>query len=255
MRKTALLLLLAGMACSAQVKKGKLVWEENFNGKTLDEKVWNFELGNGCPNICGWGNNERETYTKNNHRLENGHLVITTKKEGNLYTSTRITTAGKKEFQYGYMEARAKVATGQGIWPAFWMLGGNIAKVSWPAAGEIDILEYVGKDPGMVYTTLHTPSNHAGNALSKKTPFDKIEEGFHTFGVNWTKDAITFYVDDKAVYNYAPEIKNAETWPFDHPFYFIVNMAVGGYFGGPDVDDKIFPQEYWVDYIRVYSNE
>ena len=174
MKKIVLPLLLLGMACAAQVKKGKLIWEENFNGKTLDEKVWNFELGNGCPIICGWGNNERETYTKNNHRLENGNLVITAKKEGGLYTSTRITTAGMKEFKYGYMEARAKLATGQGIWPAFWMLGGNIGKVSWPAAGEIDILEYVGKDPGMVYTTLHTPSNHSDKALSRKTPFDKI---------------------------------------------------------------------------------
>ena len=254
MKKISAFLLLSSIICSAQVRKGKLIWEENFNGKTLDEKVWNFELGNGCPNVCGWGNNEREIYTKDNHRLENGFLVITAKKEGDTYTSTRITTAGKKEFKYGYMEARAKVAVGKGIWPAFWMLGSNIGKVSWPAAGEIDILEYVGKETDMVYTTLHTPSNHAGNALSKKTEFKNIEEGYHTFGVNWTKDEITFYVDDRAVYSYAPKDKTPETWPFNQPFYFIVNMAVGGNFGGPDVDDSIFPQEYFVDYIRVYSN-
>lgn len=255
MRKTAIAIaVLVAMSASAQVKKGKLVWEENFNGKKLDEKVWNFETGDGCPNVCGWGNNERQIYTKDNHRLENGHLVITAKKEGDTYTSTRITTAGKKEFKYGYIEARAKIPTGQGIWPAFWMLGSNISKVSWPLAGEIDIIEYVGKDPGMVYNTLHFKDRHGGNALGHKTAFPTIEEGWHTYAVDWTAEKIDFLVDDKVLFSYSQENKTQENWPFDQPFFILLNMAIGGNFGGPDVDDSIFPQEYLIDYVRVYSN-
>ena len=254
MKQLSVLLFLICLTATAQVKKGKLIWEENFDGMALNESAWNFELGNGCPDVCGWGNNERQEYTKTNHTLKDGKLVITTKKEGERYTSTRITTAGKKEFQYGYIEARAKLPVGKGIWPAFWMLGSNISKVSWPMAGEIDILEYVGKEPDMVYTTLHTQANHGEHASSKKTEFKDIEEGYHTFAINWTKDEITFYVDNKSVYTFAPKEKPVEVWPFNQSFYFIVNVAVGGNFGGPAVDDTILPQEYYVDYIRVYSN-
>lgn len=254
MRKITTILLLSGLAMTAQVKKGKLIWEENFNGKALNEKVWNYELGDGCPNICGWGNNERQIYTTSNHTLKDGKLIITARKEDDKYTSTRITTAGKKEFKYGYIEARAKLPVGQGIWPAFWMLGSNIKQVGWPLAGEIDILEYVGKEPHMVFTSLHTKDSHGETINTKKTPFANIEEGWHTYAINWTKDKIEFFVDDKSVYTFAPQNKTTEVWPFDQPFYFIVNVAIGGNFGGPAVDDKIFPQEYMVDYIRVYAN-
>lgn len=254
MKKAYLLLLLTGTIGTAQVKKGKLVWEENFDGKTLNESVWNYELGDGCPNVCGWGNNERQIYTKTNHRLEGGKLIITTKKDGDKYTSTRITTAGNKEFKYGYMEARAKLPIGHGIWPAFWMLGSNIKQAGWPLAGEIDILEYIGREPDMVYTTLHTKANHGDKANSKKTLFPDIEEGFHTYGVNWTAEKMEFFVDGKSVYTFVPENKSKEVWPYDQPFYFIINTAVGGNFGGPDVDDTIFPQEFIIDYIKVYSN-
>lgn len=250
MKKTVLLLLLCSASAFAQPKKGKLVWEENFDGGTLNEKVWNFELGD-----HGWGNNERQLYTKTNHTIKDGFLTITAKKEGDKkYTSTRITTAGKKEFKYGYMEARAKVPTGWGIWPAFWMLGSNIKDAGWPKCGEIDILEYIGREPHTVYTTLHTQATHGEHASSKKTTFENIEEGFHLYAVNWTKDQMEFFVDGQSVYIYAPENKNVDNWPFDQPFYFILNMAVGGNFGGPDVDDEIFPQEFIIDYVRVYSN-
>lgn len=254
MKKACLLLLLTGTIAMAQVKKGKLVWEENFDGKNLNESVWNYELGDGCPNVCGWGNNERQIYTKTNHRLEGGKLIITTKKDGDKYTSTRITTAGNKEFKYGYMEARAKLPTGHGIWPAFWMLGSNIKQVGWPLAGEIDILEYIGREPDMVYTTLHTKANHGDKANSKKTLFPDIEKGFHTYGVNWTAEKMEFFVDGKSVYTFVPPNKSTEVWPYDQPFYFIINTAVGGNFGGPDVDDTIFPQEFIIDYVKVYSN-
>ena len=254
MKNTLMLLLLSGMICTAQVKKGKLLWVENFDGKALNETVWNYELGDGCPNICGWGNNERQVYTTSNHKLEGGKLIITTKKDGDKYTSTRITTAGKKEFKYGYIEARAKLPVGKGIWPAFWMLGSNIKQVGWPLAGEIDILEYVGKEPDMVFTSLHTKDSHGETINTRKTKFPTIEEGYHTYGIDWTKDKIEFFVDGTSVYTFAPENKTNEIWPFNQPFYFIVNVAVGGNFGGPEVDDSIFPEEFIVDYIRVYSN-
>ncbi len=247
MRKIAFLLLIPVVGFS-QAKKGRLIWEENFNGKSLDEKVWNFELGD-----HGWGNHERQMYTANNHVVKDGMLIITAKKEGDKYTSTRITTAGKKEFKYGYMEARAKLPVGKGIWPAFWMLGSNIGKVGWPMAGEIDILEYVGREPHMVFTSLHTKDSHGNTVNTKKTNFENIEEGFHLYAVNWTADKIEFFVDDKPVYTFVPRDKSEEVWPFDQPFYFLLNVAVGGDFGGPEVDDSIFPQQFIIDYIKVYQ--
>lgn len=252
MDKILLFALISVSLCNAQTKR-KLVWQENFNGKTLDEKVWNYELGDGCPNICGWGNNERQIYTTQNHTIENGNLTIEARKEGDKYTSARMTTKGKKEFQYGRIECRAKLPTGKGIWPAFWMLGTNIAQVGWPKSGEIDILEYIGRQPHQVFTTLHTQDGHGDNGHSKKTEIAGIETGFHVFAVDWTKEKMDFFVDDALVFTYSPEVKNESSWPFDQPFYIIVNMAIGGNFGGPDVDDGIFPQDFTVDYIKVYQ--
>ena len=252
MKKVLILLFIANF-CLAQQTKRKLVWEENFSEPVLNESVWNFELGDGCPNLCGWGNNERQVYTTKNHEIKNGNLIIHAKKEGNSYTSTKITTKDKKIFQYGRMEARAKLPVGHGIWPAFWMLGQNISQVGWPKSGEIDILEYIGREPHMVFTTLHTQDSH-GNAINtKKTSFPNIEEGFHVFALDWTKDKMDFFVDDILVYTFQPEIKNENTWPFDKPFYFILNVAIGGNFGGPAVDDTVFPQDFIVDYIKVYQ--
>ncbi len=233
----------------------KLVWSDEFDGAELDTTVWNYELGDGCPNICGWGNNERQVYTRANHRLEDGNLVITARRDGDAYTSTRITTRGKQQFKYGRIETRAQLPVGQGIWPAFWMLGENISEVGWPLSGEIDILEYVGREPDMVYTTLHTAANHGDNASSKKTRFNDIEEGFHRFATEWTAEEIAFFVDDQLVYTFDPATRTEEVWPFDQPFYIRLNLAIGGNFGGPEVDDSIFPQEYVVDYVRVYAPE
>ncbi|WP_284652000.1 glycoside hydrolase family 16 protein [Flavobacterium terrisoli] len=246
-------LVFVSFASFGQPKGQKLVWQEDFNGTTLNEKEWNFEIGDGCPNICGWGNNEKQIYTKNNHMIKDGKLIINIRKEGEGYTSTRITTAAKKEFQYGRMEVKAKIPTGKGIWPAFWMLGSNIPKVGWPKCGEIDILEYVGREPDKVYTSLHTQDSHGNTINSKKTEFKNIEEGFHLYSIDWTKDKIEFFVDNQSVYKFSPDDKNENTWPFNQPFYFIINAAVGGNFGGHDVDNSIFPQEYLIDYIRVYQ--
>ena len=247
------LLILVATISFAQTNKRKLVWEENFNDKILNETIWNFELGNGCPNLCGWGNNENQVYTKENHKLENGNLIIEAKKEGVLYTSTRITTKSKKEFLYGTIEARAKLPIGTGIWPAFWMLGANISEVGWPKCGEIDILEYVGKEPDFIFTSLHTQDSFGNTINTKKTNIPNIEDGFHIYSIDWNKDKIEFFIDAVSVYTFKPDIKNENTWPFNKPFYFIINVAIGGNFGGPTIDNEILPQQFEIDYIKVYQ--
>ncbi|MDT0676571.1 glycoside hydrolase family 16 protein [Autumnicola musiva] len=233
----------------------QVIFEENFDGNELNMKHWSYEEGDGCPNLCGWGNNERQIYNREYLEVKNGKLIITAVKEGDKYFSGKINSKDKVEFQYGVIEVRAKVATGQGIWPAFWMLGHDIAEVGWPASGEIDIMEYVGREPNTVYTTLHYPAHHGENASSKKTKIENIEEGYHTFKTIWTADNIEFFVDGESVYNFVPEEYDEEHYPFRKPFYFLINMAVGGNFGGPEVDDSIFPQKYYVDYIKVTSLE
>lgn len=252
MNKFMIVLLVCGTILAQQTKR-KLVWEENFGGKSLNGKDWNFVIGDGCPELCGFGNNERQIYTETNHEFVKGNFVIEARKEGEKYTSTKITTKGKKEFLYGRIEARAKLPVGHGLWPAFWMLGANIDEVKWPKTGEIDILEYIGRDPHMVYTTLHTQDSHGNTINTKRTPFPDIEEGYHVYAIEWDKDKIDFFVDKKLVYTFNPEVKNEDTWPFNKPFYIIVNLAIGGNFGGPDVDDKVLPQKFLIDYIKVYQ--
>ena len=231
-----------------------LIFSEEFDGEELNPAIWNFELGDGCPNLCGWGNNEPQIYTKDNHEVKDGFLKIKAKHANGTYTSTRITTKDKFEFQYGRIEARIKLPTGQGVWPAFWLLGSNIDEVGWPQCGEIDIMEYVGKEPHRVFNSLHTQSSHGNTVNTKKTAISDIEEGFHIYTANWTNDKIEFLVDGESLYTYRPKPKNEDNWPFDQPFYMLLNLALGGNFGGPEIDNSIFPQEYLVDYIRVYKN-
>ena len=231
----------------------ELILEEHFSGNRLNETVWNYELGNGCPDLCGWGNNERQMYTKDNVAIKDGNLVLTAAFDGKNYTSGKINTKNKIEFKYGTVEVRAKLPTGQGVWPAIWMLGTNISEVGWPKAGEIDIMEYVGKNPHEIHTTLHTSDSYGESKNTKITTIPSIEEGFHVYKADWTKDFIKFYIDEVLVYTFSPELKNEDTWPFDQPFYLLLNLAVGGNFGGPEVDDSIFPQEFLIDYVKIYK--
>lgn len=231
----------------------EVIFEEHFNGDTLDTTVWNYERGDGCPDLCGWGNNERQIYSKNNVAVKDGHLVLMASYDGETYTSGKINTKDNLEFQYGIIEVRAKLAVGKGIWPAIWMLGNTISEVGWPKIGEIDIMEYVGKNPHEIHTTLHTPDSHGQSKNTKITTVKTIEDGFHLYKAHWTKDFIKFYIDDALVYTFSPELKNEDTWPFDKPYYLLLNLAVGGNFGGPEVDDTIFPQEFRIDYVKIYK--
>ncbi|TBW27111.1 family 16 glycosylhydrolase [Gramella sp. KN1008] len=236
---------------SSVTAQEKVIFVEDFNGESLDMSVWNYEEGDGCPNLCGWGNNERQIYDRDYVEVKDGKLVITAVKKDGEYYSGKINSKDKFEFKYGEIEVKAKLGTGKGIWPAFWMLGADIEEVSWPASGEIDILEYVGKEPGMVFTSLHTPASHGETINTKKTRIDGIEEGYHTYKAVWTKDYIEFFVDGEQVYRFTPEKYDDEHYPFRKDFYFLINMAVGGNFGGPEVDDSIFPVKYYIDHIKV----
>ena len=234
-------------------EKSSLIFSEEFDGASLNTSVWNYDLGDGCPNLCGWGNNERQLYSKENVTVKEGSLIITASKKDSKYYSGKIHTKGKFEFKHGIVEVKAKLPTGHGLWPAIWMLGNDIDSKGWPACGEIDIMEYVGKKPSIIYTSLHTSSSFGNTINSEKTSVQNIEEGFHVYTMKWTKEAIVFFIDSKKVYEYTPKDKNDKTWPYNKPFYMILNTAIGGNFGGPEVDDSIFPKDFEIDYIRVYS--
>lgn len=236
-------------------KAPQLVFEDHFESNELDMSQWNYELGDGCPDLCGWGNQERQIYNKENVSLRDGHLVITATKDSTRYQSSRITTKGKVEIQYGTIEVRAMLPKGHGLWPAIWMLGNDIDNNTWPGCGEIDIMEYVGREPHTIYTSLHTPDSYGDTINTEKTINTDIEEGFHTYKTDWNEERIQFYIDDELVYTFAPKIKNDKTWPFDKPFYLLLNMAIGGDFGGPEVDDSIFPQEFVIDYVKIYQSK
>ncbi|HYW94137.1 MAG TPA: glycoside hydrolase family 16 protein, partial [Bacteroidales bacterium] len=239
------------------VNSFKLVWSDNFDGADVNRDWWNFETG-----ATGWGNQELQDYTDGaNATIENGILKLTAKKvndnkQPGSYTSTRITTKSKKEFKYGRIEFRAKLPSGTGIWPALWLLGSNISSVGWPACGEIDVMEYVGYDPNRVHTTIHTPSSYGSSVNTNVLNLPDCEEAFHTYGMIWTERYMKFYIDsvDNIIYTYAPPIKNDQNWPFNQPLFLIMNVAVGGTWGGSmGIDNSIFPQTMEVDYVRVYQ--
>lgn len=242
--------------------KPTILWEDNFDGDKLDLNYWDFDVGAG-----GWGNNELQRYTRSNHKIEDGKLIIEAVKLSNgRYTSARIKTEAKIDFQYGRIEARIKLPRGAGVWPAFWMLGSDIKEVSWPDCGEIDIMEYVGKEPKNVHNNVHTPSRHDNlynsndpclekdidkNCYGRSFPQDKLLDGFNVYAVEWTQDAISFYFNDRLTYVYGPTTKNSKNYPFNKRMFLILNLAIGGTFGGEVKAETEFPQQLIVDYVRV----
>lgn len=232
-----------------------LIWSDEFDGNGLpDEKKWNFEVGKAMYN------NEPQYYTKdlNNIRLADGKMTITTLLENNngikKYTSARINTQGKFTFTYGRVEVRAKLPTGRGIWPAIWTLG---VSGGWPACGEIDIMEYWGHDPNTVAANVHTRDyNHTkGTGRGGKITYEKPFAGFHIYAVEWYKDRMDFYFDDKLYYSCKSKGEGVGEWPFFAPQYLIFNQALWNNWGEgqPGIDDTIFPQEFVIDYVRIYN--
>lgn len=237
----------------------QLVWFDEFNTDGApDNSKWNFEIGNGCPDLCGWGNGESQYYTdrEDNVIVENGLLKITAKKEsfqGFDYTSTRMTTKDNYEFTYGRIEVRAKLPEGGGTWPAIWLLGANIDTVGWPACGEIDIMEHWGHEPTKVSSATHTPSCSGGCADTSvgETIVTDYATEFHVYGLEWTENKLRFFLDDTFLYEYNPAVKDSSTWPFDNPHFFILNIAMGGNWFS--IDQNFSESTMEIDYIRVYQ--
>jgi len=221
-----------------------------------NSSMWNFEIGTGTN---GWGNNELQYYTDRteNVKVENGFLLLNARQEafgGSNYTSARITSQNKFEQQYGRFEARMRLPHGQGLWPAFWLLGNDCGANIWPNCGEIDIMEFRGQQPTVVHGSVHGPGYSAGNAVTKSYTLQdsRFDTEFHVFGIEWTPDYVNYYVDGD-LYQQITKDDVPGQWVFDHPFYIIINLAVGGSFVGSPNADTSFPQTMLVDYVRVYQ--
>lgn len=241
--------------CSFTHKPGKLLWADEFNYTgSLDSTRWNYELGNGCPNVCGWGNNEEEIYTQDlaNAQVENGKLIIRAVKNNNQWTSARISTEQKVNFTYGWVEFRAKLPQGKGTWPALWMMSENKTKQGWPHCGEIDVMEHVGRQPSVVQSALHTTASHGNTVNVASTVVESFHSEFHLYQAHWTPEKLDFLVDDKVFYTYRPAVKDKTTWPFDSPFYILINLAMGGGLGGA-IDPNLSAVQFEIDYVRIYQ--
>ena len=233
----------------------QIVWSDEFNGVAgakPDPAKWTYDLGGN-----GWGNGESEVYTDsadNAHTDGQGNLDIHVISSGNGYTSARLKTQGRFAVEHGRIEARMKIPAGQGIWPAFWMLGTNITTVNWPQCGEIDIMENIGKEPNIVHGSMHGPGYSGGSPITSSYSGPRFSDDFHTFAVQWSATAVKFYVDGNLYQTVTPgSIPAGTSWVFDNPFFLLLNVAVGG--GWPGYPDKTstFPQDMLVDYVRVYQ--
>lgn len=238
----------------------ELVWHDEFDSDEIDLTSWTYDIGG-----WGWGNGEAQYYTSEprNARLANGLLVIEAhqeKYENSYYTSARMLTQGLREFRYGRFEARIKVPAGAGLWPAFWMLGSDFIHQAedeanrWPFVGEIDVMEYVGREPDLILGTVHGPGYAGSLGLSKWFRQDyEIADEFHTYAIEWDYDGIRWFYDDQMYYDLPRTGVGNRDWVFDGEFFLILNLAVGGLFPGPIALDLEFPVQMYVDYVRVYQ--
>jgi beta-glucanase (GH16 family) len=249
-----------------------LVWSDEFDGPAgtqIDTTRWRYDRGDGCPGICGWGNTEREYYTSDTSNIAlngQGQLAIVARVApagltcyygACKYTSAKITTKGKQVVAPpGRVEARIQLAVGQGLWPAFWMLGTDIDTQGWPQCGELDIMEYRGSAPATASSAVHGPG-YSGN-----TPFVRANtltsgtyaSDFHTFAVEWDANAIRYIIDDKLYYTVSRSaVEQRGPWVFNKAFFVILNQAVGGHFDGDPQSDAIFPATMLIDYVRIYQ--
>ncbi|HEX8765915.1 MAG TPA: glycoside hydrolase family 16 protein [Candidatus Acidoferrum sp.] len=283
-RVSSLTLLLAVFACGGHVYRDPppppppspaasgwiLSWSDEFNGpdgSAPDASKWTYDLGG-----KGWGNKELECYTNRvqNAHIRGGNLVITAQKETapfpcsddtkSNYTSARLKTQGLFSQAYGRFEARIKIPAGQGMWPAFWMLGSDVTTINWPKCGEIDIMENIGKEPGTIHASLHGPST-TSRTSDATAPFSlptaqSFADAFHLYAVEWEPGIIRFYVDTNLYATFTQsQWPTGGTWVFDHPFFLLLNVAVGGTWPGSPDNTTQFPQQMLVDYVRVYTKQ
>jgi len=270
--KSVFVLLMTALFCNsifaAQVRYGKFAFRDEFdkaNNTPIDSSKWTAEIGGG-----GWGNQELQYYTnsiENAYHDGQGLLVVKAIKLTpplNLncwygqcqYTSARLITKGKFDRKYGKFEARIKIPRGQGIWAAFWMLGNNIDKVGWANCGEIDVMENIGREPSTVHGTIHGPGYSGANAIGGSynlTNNQKFADDFHIYAAEWKENKIAFYVDGNLYKTLTPQdLPPGKQWVYDHPFFMILNLAIGGPWGGAPDATTVFPQTMLIDYVRVY---
>ena len=249
---------------------GSLIWNDEFNADGLpDSSKWHYEQGY-------VRNRETQRYEKeniSNSRIENGYLIIEShyqpakkpqsvwqylfdEQPRDTYTSASLTTEHLPGFGNGRIEVRAKLPQGRGVWPAIWLLGSNIKEVGWPISGEIDIMEYVGFDPNKIHSAIHTGTrNHKkNNAANTSIKVYDLANEFHIYSVERTSERIDFYIDDLLHFSYQKEGDSISSWPFEQRMYLIINLAIGGGWGGrKGIDNTIFPQQFLIDYVRVYE--
>lgn len=271
--------LMSGLAAGIHASEGEpagwvLVWHDEFDGPAgspPDPAYWTAQIGDGSQDaLPGWGNRERQYYTDRPENLAldgKGHLTIVAREVDDpslrcyygpcRYTSARITTRGKVEVRFGRVEARIRLPGGQGIWPAFWMLGTLFDRIGWPGCGEIDIVELVGREPGTVHGTVHGPGYAGERGISGSYTLPggrRFDEDFHVFAIEWGPGEIRWYVDGVPYHKVTREDIPAGTpWVFDAPFFLTLNVAVGGNWPGYPEETTRFPQIMWVDYVRVYA--
>ena len=247
----------AQLGCTSSDTTYKLAWSDEFNGATgaaIDSSKWTYDVGGN-----GWGNSELEYYTSGaaNASLDgNGNLVITAKQQsmnGMNYTSARIKTQGLISWTYGRIEARIKIPKGQGMWPAFWLLGTDISSNPWPACGEIDVVENIGKEPNIIHGSMHGPGYSGGSGPTAQTSLSApVGDAFHIFAIEWEQNVIRWYVDNTLYSTKTPSnIPTGANWVYAHPFFIILNVAVGGTWPGNPDSSTVFPQQMLVDYVRV----
>ncbi len=272
-RMAVLSLSIVGLACGVSSQSAPspspnwtLTWSDEFNstdGSAPDTAKWTQETGGN-----GWGNHELEYYTARpqNSTVQDGKLAITAIKEpftgpdgvSKDYTSARLKSAGHFSQAYGRFEARIKIPRGKGVWPAFWMLGDNINAAGWPTCGEIDIMENIGSEPDKNHGSMHGPGYSGATPLTAifTLPSGTFSDDFHLFAIEWEADSVRFYVDDKLYMTRGPkDLPQGTKWVFDHPFFILLNVAVGGDFPGNPDASTTFPQTMLVDYVRAYARK
>lgn len=234
-----------------------LVWNDEFDYEGLpSSEHWGYQTGG-----HGWGREELQLYTKDreeNARVENGHLVLTARRENagrNQFTSTRLVSKRKAEFTYGFFDIRAKMPSGRGLWPTIWMVGDTVTQIGWPNAGEIDIAEHHGRTPDSVYAAAQCIAANYANDTERSSAFylPNAETAFNNYSLYWDRDELIWYINGEEYHREdRPDTFSTSNWPYQWPFYLIFNISVGGFEGGP-VDGSIFPSEMLIDYVRVYQ--
>jgi len=259
MSKNLLIVALLLAQCTPPTHKN-LVWQDEFDGDELDQERWTATIGDGCPDICGFGNEELQYYDLGNVSVSDGTLKLEARQESKgtrSYSSARLLSKGKGDWQYGRVEVKAKLPSGRGTWPAIWMLPTIEGRgMNWPKDGEIDIMEHVGYNQGMIYGTIHTEQyNHwKGTEQNDSIYVEDSDEAFHIYSMSWDHKGMVWEVDGEEYLRLARGDDGYEGWPFDQKYHLILNLAVGGIWGGKyGVDDTIWPQTLEIDFVRVYQ--